>query len=179
MAQPAESSTLASPADVSLWHVQRRPGRGFTLVIAAVALALIVGSSIFGAMIHLERQPWFGLGVGILMAALFVAGLLRGSEASIDSDRMLTVSMGGKANLRLPLSAIVDGTMVRAGLLQGVGLRIDDYSSIHFLHKSGINFPSMRRNRQRLGVDMVLEHLQPDDLARIMVERDVATNEVS
>ena len=86
-----------------------------TILIYTVGLLLLAGGGVFGAMIHLEHKPWFGLGIGAIMAALLVAGVLKGTLVTIDQSAVLTLNYGAKDNLRFHLSLIEDSTMVMAG----------------------------------------------------------------
>ena len=120
----AKALKIATEDTTSLpWEVQRRPSFKAAVAIYAVGLALFIGGGIFGAMIHLEHKPWFGFGVGAIMAALLIAGVRKGTIVSVDEAGMLTLNYGAKDNLRFHLSLIEDSTMVKAGNLRGVGLR--------------------------------------------------------
>ena len=153
------------------WEVQRRPSFKASVAIYAVGLALFIGGGIFGAMIHLEHKPWFGFGVGAIMAALLIAGVRKGTIVSVDNAGMLTLNYGAKDNLRFHLSLIEDSTIVQAGNLRGVGLRLSDYTAIDFIHKSGHTFRSMEKLRREMGVDLVMEHLNRQDLDQILALR--------
>ena len=169
-------STSASATTPSLpWQVQRKPSLKVTILIYTVGLLLLAGGGVFGAMIHLEHKPWFGLGIGAIMAALLVAGVLKGTLVTIDQSAVLTLNYGAKDNLRFHLSLIEDSTMVMAGNLSGVGLRLSDYTAIEFIHKSGHTYRSMEKLRAELGVDLVLEHLTAQDRQVILSLRDGAS----
>ncbi|TVR45125.1 MAG: hypothetical protein EA402_05090 [Planctomycetota bacterium] len=159
----ATSPEQSSEAQAPLWLIERRPQGGRRALIFIIAFLLVIGGAIFGAMINLDRQPWFGLGVGLLMALLFLAGTLRGSQVRMDSPGLLTFHFGGKDNLRFPLADIEDLTLVKGGVLAGVGLRLRSYDHVEFLHKSAHSYRSMERLRARLGIDLVLEHLTAKD----------------
>lgn len=150
-----------------IWEVQRKPGPRASLVVYLIGIALVVGGGVFGAMIHLDRQPWFGLGVGLIMAILFVAGVRKGTVVRVDENGWLTLNMGAKDNLKLHLSQIEACILLNHPGNEHVGLRISDYRSVVFLHKSGVNFRKMAKNRQLLGVDIVLEHFNAEDLATL------------
>lgn len=167
-------STASDPsANFTLpWEIQRKPSFATSITIYLVGIGLLVGGAVFGAMIHLEHKPWFGLGVGAIMAALLIAGVRKGTIIQVDESAVLTLNYGAKDNLRFHLSLIEDSTMVVAGNLRGIGLRFSDYTAIDFLHKSGHTFRSMAKLRTEMGVDLVLEHLTADDRAHLLALRD-------
>jgi hypothetical protein len=136
----------------------------WVLIIGAL---LILGGGIFGAMIAIDQAPWFGLGVGVLMALLFLGGMNRGCKLTLDEDRKLTYSVAGKSNLSLPVDQCSEWRCIEAGLLKGIGCRVEDWESIEWKHKSGISFTTMRKCRERLGVDLIFEFFSSEDLAEL------------
>ncbi|TVR15240.1 MAG: hypothetical protein EA401_03080 [Planctomycetota bacterium] len=146
-----------------IWQCQRPPGTRTMVVAIIIALLLIIGGGIIGSMIHLEREPWFGIGVGVLMAVLFIGGTTRGSAVRIDADGILTLSQAGRDNVRIPIADIDGITMVRSAFLDGIGLRLSKLDGVTFCHKSGLSYRSMERLHKRLGIHLILEHLGDED----------------
>jgi hypothetical protein len=134
----------------------------------AIAALVLVGCMLLGMMLSVDRSLLPGLGIGCVLAALTLAGLLRGSQVEI-ADGVLTYHHGGRANLRLPLTAIHAVRRVDAGLLRGCGLAVER-SQVVFLHKSGVTIRQMERLQAQLGVDLILEGLEPDDV-RVIAQR--------
>ena len=61
---------------------------------------------------------------------------------------------------------------IHEGLLQGAGLVVDKGGEFH--HRSGITIRGMERNTQRIDVDMVLEHLDSEQVAQVELLQTVA-----
>lgn len=135
-----------------------RPQGGQRLVIAAAALAAGAGAAWLAHAIDSDPARGWGLAIaaGVVVTALVGWFAMLGSRIVVDAGGLLTYSLHGRPNLVLDLREALDLRPVSAGLLRGVGVVIPA-ERIRFLHKAGISPERMRRWREALGVDLVLE----------------------
>ncbi|HYE04026.1 MAG TPA: hypothetical protein VEL07_00785 [Planctomycetota bacterium] len=148
------------------WQVHRRPPPRF--MAWAGALALIAGAAGAALMRLLLIEPsWSGpLTMGVAVALAFLLTAARGARASVDAHGVLRYGWGHRPALELDLRDVVALRPVRRGLLAGVGLEIAP-ERVRFLHRAGPSPRRMRDDRRRLGVDLVLEHLDEADALAI------------
>lgn len=150
----------------TIWQIRRRPGIGLLLFgFLLASIALIVSWWFIRALYHPEAHI-LGLAIGAIVGGLIPLHLGRGSTTSITATGELHFGFGQHPCLALPLTAIEEMRPIRAGLLQGIGIRCDP-QQVRFLHRKGISYAHMHRWRRHLGVDLVLEFLTTADQDRI------------
>lgn len=153
------------PADVVLDRRARPSGAQRLVIGIAAILAGIAGCWLARAIDSAASPGWtIGLVVGGLIAALVWWFAMLGTRVVVDPAGILVYSLQGRPNLRFDLRATTAIRMVSEGLAQGVGIEFADPRAVRFLHKSGISPERMRRWRESVGVDLVLEGF-PADLA--------------
>lgn len=140
-----------------------RPQGAQRVVVATVAFAAgAAGVWLTRALDASYRPEWplaLGIGAGIACGVWLFA--MQGARVVVGDDGMLTYTLHGRPNLRLPLALIVAVRPISAGMVGGVGLELSDPQQVAFLHKTGISPERMRRWRADFGVDVVLEGFPP------------------
>lgn len=147
------------PEGGALLDVRARPQggqRGFILLVAILAGA---GGFWLTQALDSAAKPSLplalGIAVGIAGGVVFFA--FQGARIVIGADRVLVYSLHGRPNLAVPLDALGAIRHVDAGLVRGLGVEIPDPQRVRFLHKAGISPERMRRWRDQIGYDLLLE----------------------
>lgn len=158
-----------------LWEVRRAP----TPRVRAIAWgAGIVFAVLGGALLQaLMLQPdWrISLAVGVAIGILVPLGVGHGAVARVHADGTLLYGFGRHPTVLVPFAAIHEWRYLTTGITRGIGLRLDR-GAVGFTSRKGISFATMDRARRHLGVDLLLEFLTEDDLARL---RDLARPHVA
>jgi hypothetical protein len=142
-----------------LLDVRARPQGGQRWFIIAVALAAGAGGFWLTQALDSATKPSFplalGIAVGIAAGVIFFA--FQGARVVVGTDRVLVYSLHGRPNLAVPLDALGAIRHVEAGLVRGLGVEVPDPQQVRFLHKAGISPERMRRWREQIGYDLLLE----------------------
>lgn len=146
-----------------------RPRGAQRAFVAAVAVAAGAGGVWLTRALDASYRPeWplaLGIGAGIALGVWLFA--MQGARVVVTGDGVLTYTLHGRPNLRLPLALIDAVRPIAAGMVGGVGLELSDPKRVEFLHKTGISPERMRRWRADFGVDVVLEGFPPATGERI------------
>jgi hypothetical protein len=136
-----------------------RPQGGQRVIILVVALAAGAAGCWLARAVDSAPQPgWLvGMTVGSAIAALVVWFAMLGTRVTVDAGGVLVYSLHGRPNLSFDIRAVTIFRPVDAGLALGIGVEFADPRIVRFLHKSGVSPERMRRWREALGVDLVLE----------------------
>ncbi len=153
-------------ARAPLWRVERRPHARLLTATVAMGAALMALSVVMLRCVMLHPDWRLGWGIGALLGSYLVVSVARGSFAEVDAAGWLTFGWGRTANLRLDLRSVTAITVVRTGLLAGVGLAIDP-GRVEILHRKGLSRRKMRDLHQGLGLAVVLEHLRDGDAVEL------------
>lgn len=143
----------------SRFDQRARPQGPQRLVILICGLMAGVAGCWLTRAVDSSPQPGWVLGVtvGIVLAAMVIGFAMLGTRVVVDELGVLTYSLHGRPNLSFDLPVAVTIRPVRQGIMQGIGIAFADPQAVRFLHKSGVSPERMRRWRDALGVDLVLE----------------------
>lgn len=167
------------PAEVLL-DCRARPHGAQRGIIIVVAIATGMAGCWLTRAIDGSPEPgWIaGLIIGSAIAALTGWFAMLGTRVEVDRAGQVRYSLHGRPNLVFDLRSSVAIRPVHEGLAQGVGIAFaDPQASVRFQHKSGISPERMRRWREALGVDLVLEGFpaeMADELQRLRVSLPAA-----
>ena len=153
----------AAGIDPPLLDRRARPSAAQRFVIAIASFAAGAAAVWLAHAIDSDPQRGWGLalGAGAVIAALVAWFAMLGARVVIAGDGSLTYSLHGRPNLVLDLRDVAEARPIASGMLVGVGLVLADVQRVRFLHKAGISPDRMRRWRDDLGVDVLLEGFPP------------------
>jgi hypothetical protein len=155
---PSLETKPAGAKPAVLLDLRSRPQgaqRAFIVGLAAIGgaagtwLALSLDAAGIGLPLAL------GIGSGIAVGVVFFA--FQGSRIVVTDDGLLTYSLHGRPNLVIELAQITAVKPIERGLVRGLGLELADPQRTRFLHKTGISPERMRRWRDEIAVDVLLE----------------------
>ena len=119
-----------------------------------------------------QRSWLLPLAAGVVITALVAWFAMLGTRITVDADGILTYSLHGRANLAVDLRAATAIRPVASGMIAGVGLSLRDPAQVRFLHKAGISPERMRRWREDLAVDLLLEGFSQELATELAALRD-------
>lgn len=147
----------------ALWSVRRRPSALFLAwsAIPAVAVGAIAWWLI--PLLMIEPSPWPGTVAGAVLTGVFIATIAQGAGVRVDADGHMVYRLHGADLWRVHLSRVDALTVVRTGILTGIGVMCDP-QAIEALSRKGPPRSELLRLRQKYGIGAVIEHLHAEDM---------------
>lgn len=148
-----------------IWETSRPP-HGRTLLVAWLFGLAFLAVSIWIVPLLMREHSLTsyatGAGVGIVLCAVTLLQILRGSHCCVDIDGEVWYGFGRHPCLRFPLNAVRHLRMVEEGALVGIGVEIDP-ASVTIMHRKGVSYAKMREWQRRCGCGLVLEFFTDED----------------